>query len=96
MAVGLKTWDAAGNLIIDTTTRMSRVIGMTSISGGSSGSVTDAGFLTGAPYCIAVRSGLSSGFDNSMLSPVISFAGSTMTYSAASPTGDHLLIYGVY
>lgn len=98
MAVGLKTWDAAGNLIIDTATRMSRVIGMAGVSAGATGSITDAGFATGAAYCIALRvsAGTPTGIDNSLVSPIISFSGTTMSYNVASPAGDHLLIYGVY
>lgn len=98
MATGLKTWDASGNLIIDTATRMSRVIGMTYASAGATGSVTDAGFGTGTPYCIAIRAndGSPSIYDQGMVSPIISFAGTTMSYNVASPADDHLLIYGVY
>lgn len=98
MAVGLKTWDASGNLIIDTATRMSRVIGMLYAAAGATGSVTDAGFATGAPYCIALRvnAGSPTGVDSSLVSPIISFAGTTMSYNVASPASDHLLIYGVY
>lgn len=98
MDVGAKFWDASGNLISDYTTRMSRVIGITSVSAGATGSVTDAGFATGSPYCICLRTnaGTPTQPDATMASPIISFSGTTMSYNVASPAGDHILVYGVY
>ena len=97
MAVGLKTWDASGNLVIDTATRMSRVLGMVSVAAGGTGSVTDAGFATGAPYCICLHTDTPVSVPTrAIASPIIAFAGTTMTYDAAFPAGDHILIYGVY
>lgn len=98
MSAGLKVWDASGNLIIDTATRMSRVIGVTFAAAGAVGSITNAGFATGAPYCIALRTSPGSGtvFGSDYVSPIISFSGTTMDYDVASPAGDHVLVYGVY
>lgn len=98
MATGVKVWDALGNLTFDGTTRISRVLGNIAVSAGATGSVTDAGFATGTPYCIALRTnaGTPTQPNNTMAPPIISFAGTTMNYNVASPSGDHLLIYGVY
>lgn len=40
MAVGLRQRDPAGNLLVDITTRLPRIMGRVSIAAGSSGSVT--------------------------------------------------------
>ena len=98
MSTGGKFWDAFGNLISDSTYRWSRVIGTLYAAAGATGSVTDAGFATGTPYCIALRvsAGSPTGVDSSLVSPIISFSGTTMSYNVASPASDHLLIYGVY
>lgn len=98
MADGLKVWDASGNLTFDGTTRISRVIGTLPVSAGALGSVTDAGFATGTPYCLCLRinAGTPTQPSAAMAAPIISFAGTTMTYDVASPSGDHLLVYGVF
>jgi len=98
MPQGLQTWDASGNLLVDIQDRLTRFLGTIAISAGASGTVTDDGFLTGTPFCIALRTnaGSPSFLNNTMVPPTISFAGNVMTYNAASPSGDHRLIYGVY
>jgi hypothetical protein len=95
---GLQTWDASGALLVDITDRLTRFLGTISISAGAPGTVTDNGFLTGAPFCISLRTaaGTPNFLNNTMVPPVVSFAGNVMSYNAASPSGDHLLIYGVY
>ena len=97
MTVGFRVRDAAGNLLVDSPTRLSRIIGVLSISAGSSGTVTNDGFLTGVGYCIALRTDVGGPpvMSSTMVPPAISFSGNQMSYDAAPPTGDHLLIYGV-
>lgn len=98
MAIGAKAWDpATGALISEITTRMSRRIGEMYVAAGAVGSVTDAGFATGSPYCICVRTLLSPPNvpNSTMAAPIISFVGNTMFYDVAAPASDHLLIYGV-
>ena len=97
MTVGFRVRDAGGNLLVDSPTRLSRIIGTLTISAGSSGTVTNDGFLTGVGYCIALRTnvGNPTSMASSMVPPIIGFSGNQMSYHAASPTGDHLLIYGV-
>ena len=98
MATGIKVWDASGNLTFDGTTRLSRVLGTLFVAAGAAGSITDAGFATGSPYCIAIstNAGTPTQPNASMAAPIISFSGTTMSYDVASPSNDHLLIYGVY
>lgn len=98
MATGLKVWDSSGNLTFDGTARISRVLGSAAVGAGSSGSITNAGFATGAPYCICVRTnaGTPTQPNNSNVPPIISFSGTTLSYNVAAPSNDHLLIYGVY
>lgn len=97
MAVGFKTWDSSGNLIIDSGTRMSRVIGTAYLTAGSSGSIVDVGFVTGTPDWIVLRpDNVVPGPTLILLPPVISVSGVTLSYSLPSPTPDHILIYGVH
>lgn len=99
MAIGLIVRDpSTGAIVSEVTTRLSRVLGTLFVGAGAVGSVTDAGFATGTPYCIAVRTsaGTPTQPNASMAPPIISFVGTTMNYDVASPSNDHLLIYGVY
>jgi hypothetical protein len=98
VAQGLQCWDASGVLLVDVTDRLTRILGFYSMSAGSSGTITDAGFLTGSGFCIAVRTNNGGGdiFNNTMVAPDVSFSGSDLNYASRATTGDHLLIYGVY
>ncbi|KRG45381.1 hypothetical protein ARC20_07610 [Stenotrophomonas panacihumi] len=53
MPAGLQAWDAAGNLTVDLTTRLSRLVGIRYIGAGESGSVTVDASL-GEPWAIPV------------------------------------------
>lgn len=98
MPQGLQVWDASGNLIVDVSDRLTRILGTILVAAGSSGTVTDDGFLTGTPFPIAIRTnaGSPSFMNNTMVPPSITFAGNVMTYNVASPSGDHRIIYGVF
>jgi len=50
MPQGLQIWDASGNLILDTSSHIGRVLGVATLTGGTNGSVTDANFSTGTPF----------------------------------------------
>lgn len=52
MAVGLQVWDANGNLVVDITDRLSKILG-TVYTGSSNGSVTVSGLSEGEPFCTA-------------------------------------------
>lgn len=89
MAVGIQVWDASGNLIMDTPTRMGRVLGITA-SGTSGGSVTNSGFSTGTPFAVYVPTG---GFTGVFGNLVPTFSGTTMSWGV-SDAGN--IVYGVY
>lgn len=99
MAVGLKTWDASGNLMIDVTDRLMRFLGYVIIPAGSgSGSVTNDGILTGVPFAIPVMfSSNGSGYyagDN--LYPLsYSFSGNVLSWTINAGQPDQVLQYGV-
>ncbi len=99
MPAGLRVYDpTTGALEVNITDRLTRFLGRISVSAGASGTVTDDGFLTGTPFYIAKRTnaGSPSFLNNTMVPPVVSFAGNVMTYNVASPSGDHLITYAVY
>lgn len=97
MAAGLKVWDASGNLIVDTSTRLTRILGYTTLAAASSGSVVDDGFLTGTPFYVAQRSNAASGsFDASTSQCVVTFVGNTMFFSTVHPVASFIITYGVY
>lgn len=96
MAVGLRTWDAAGNPIIDVTDRLMRFIGYVIVS--SSGSLTNDGLLTGNPFYVAVMyANNGSGYfpGDNMYPLSVSFSGNQMfwTFNAGQPT--QIIQYGV-
>lgn len=97
MATGLRVWDASGNLIVDTSNRLTRILGYTTFSGTSSISVTDDGFLTGQGFFVVQRSNAPSGVvDTSTAALSISFASNQMFVSGGTAGADYIIMYGVY
>lgn len=96
MATGLRVWDASGNLVVDVTDRLTRILGVVSMPANSSGSVVDDGFLTGTPFPIAIRSNGTTFFNGTSVAVSISFSGNTMNYSTTQTVADYLIVYGVY
>lgn len=96
MATGIKTWDASGNLIVDVTDRLTRILGYVTMPANSSGSVVDDGFLTGSPFYIAIRSNGGSAFNGTTVAVTISVSGNTMNYSTTQLVADFIIVYGVY
>lgn len=97
MSVGLRTWDAAGNPIIDVTDRLMRFLGYT-IQGVGSGSLTNDGLLTGNPFYVAeMYSNDGYGYypGDNMYPISVSFSGNQMfwTINAGQPT--QIIQYGV-
>ena len=103
MPAGFQTWDASGNLIVDTTTLLGRIIGSVSIV-GTSGSITDARFANGTPFAFPVM-GYSNAFsafslDASRSAPAVSFSGTTLNWTrgaegAGAEVPSCTLYYGV-
>jgi len=94
MGLGMQAFDGAGNLLIDVTTRLSRVIGTQTIAAGSSGSLVVPNSTQGSIWWAICPSGAS------RYVPLISLSGSTISWSpnGSYPGGpvDALLIYGLY
>lgn len=82
MPAGLQTFDAAGNLKIELSDRIARLLGIFFFSTGASGSTVIDGLLTGSPFFSATPHGSSIGFGaNNEVPPSITFSGDTMYYS---------------
>lgn len=98
MPQGLQAWDAAGNLVLDLPTRITRVLGSTVITAGSTGYITDAAFATGTIWW-AVTAGTSviGGYAPSMVAEPTN---NRIAYSPKSSTDftpvDVNVIYGVF
>jgi hypothetical protein len=91
MAYGLRQRDAAGNILVDTTTRLSIVVHTTTIS--ANGSYTNAAFTNGALFAIATNiTGTPSA------PPIFSLSGTTVTWTFTTgiPIQPHLIILGTY
>jgi len=92
---GLQVFDASGNIVLDITDRLTRVLGEVN-TGAAAGSVTDAGLSSGDPWYIAFR------VDGAMWSSAdadlaISISGTTLSWSYGSGTAQNMTItYGVY
>lgn len=92
MAAGLQVWDANGDQIVDTTTRLGRIIGITTIS-TNTGSINDADFADGTPFFIATPTNVSS----PSFGPKLSMSGTTLSWDFEGRTvSSHRLVYGVY
>jgi hypothetical protein len=81
MAVGLQIFDASGNVVLDATFRVMRIIGSVSL-GGSSGSLSDSrltqgGFVSFQPAVTGGDGVLSAG----VIVPRFAISGSTLTWS---------------
>jgi hypothetical protein len=90
--IGCRVRDDAGNIILDLTDRLGRVLGVVTIT-SSGGSVTNAGFLDGSPFWVYLKD-TNGNFSNQ---PTISVAGDTLSWSWPSGGGsDGRILYGVY
>lgn len=98
MAHGIEIRDAAGNLTVDFSSRLGRVLGiLTSVA--EDGSHVDSRFAEGTPWAAAITSSARSGvflpFTLEFERGEITFAGTTMNW-ADLPAGVRRIIYGVY
>lgn len=102
MSAGLMIWDQNGNIILDATYRIARIIGSQPLSNGVSGSVTDSrlaqgGFVSFQPS-VCIGEGYQSG---GVICPQFTFSGSTLYWSYAAKNNaaydifqDGILFYG--
>jgi len=80
MAAGLQVWDASGNLILDTSTIVGRIIGIIDAS-ASSGSATVAGLDQGTPFAIPQLTQSSSVLYGTNTYPNCTFSGTTVSWT---------------
>jgi hypothetical protein len=84
MPAGLQVWDAAGNLVVDITTRLSRFLGSVN-SGTSGGSISVPDLAQGTPFYFVIISG--GAVPVGSFGPEVTFSGTnntTMSWSFAS------------
>ncbi len=96
MPQGLRIFDENGDVVIDTSARLGRILGTTTIS-GSDGDVTNSGFGDGDPFWMVMRK-ISGG--GSVKPPRMTFSGTTLSWTydgVSSGLRQHvILIYGVF
>ncbi len=103
MATGLQIWDASGNLVLDASYRVMRVINYAYLNGGG-GSVTDGRFSQGGWVSFQPEKSNGDGYlDHGVIFPVFSFNGSVLSWSYPPPrSGSYetfasgFLFYGSY
>ena len=92
MGIGLQVFDANGNTVMDTSTRLGRVLGIAVITAGVSGSLTNNGFYEGTPFFQAMGD-----YGSRVVGPALSVSGNTLSWSwPAASSGEYRIIYGIY
>lgn len=87
---GFQCWDTAGNLIVDTTSRLGRVMGVIAVS--SDGSLSDAQLTTGTPFYM-----FSAVNYTVFVQPSVTFSGATMSWAAQGGNAyNGYILYGVF
>lgn len=93
MTAGLQCFDASGQLTLDVTTRLGRIIGQVQTT-GSAGSLTAPGFSQGEPFfCLLPIAYPGAGASGGTVWPKVSISGQTLSWSSGSQA---YLLYGVY
>ncbi|TWH49586.1 hypothetical protein [Sporomusa sp. KB1] len=100
MPAGLQCWDADGNLTLDITDRLTRVLG-TIQTGTSDGSITDNNLLLGTPWYFTYYLDDNHFWRSRPLK--ISFSSNILSWAFISTGGnyqntniDTMILYGVY
>lgn len=95
MSFGLGIWNGAGKTLLDTTSRITIVLGVANIPAAiASGTISHAKFANGTPWFAVTANGI---VDLATVSPAVSVSGTTLSWSWGSvPPQDCLLIYGIY
>lgn len=98
MPAGFQAWDAAGNLVVDLTDRLTQYVGAVTITGGSSGSVTVSGKGAGNKlWCTFIPSTNGNSFIANM--PRFVVGSSSISWSFSSGNSSYVsgtLLYGFY
>lgn len=102
MAAGLQIWDASGNLILDATHRIMRIINVIQLSNGNSSSVYDDRMVSGGFVSFQPDSYIGYG-SGGLIHPQFSFSGGTLSWSYAAKNSttydtyvNGFLYYGAY
>lgn len=97
MAQGLQCFDANGNLTLDVTDRLTRVLGQFNTN-SLDGSITDSNLASGSPWIFESSSSISPALDVSPLT--VKIEGTTITWAYVDTSGvpklNKRFIYGVY
>lgn len=82
MGQGLRTWDAAGNLILDTTDFLGRITNVVDIPASNTGSTTVSVPAEGTQFSVVLATSgtTSAGASNPRL-PTVSLVGTTLSWS---------------
>ncbi|MBB6319237.1 hypothetical protein [Paraburkholderia tropica] len=101
MPVGLQIFDENGNIILDATYRVMRLGGMTTITGGLNGSVTDDRLAQGGWFTFQPKGTRGDGYlSGGVIVPRFTLSGSTLswTWNAKNSTydtyQDGYIVYG--
>ena len=89
MPSGLQTFDASGNILLDTTDRITRYLGTYFLAGGSGGgSIYSEGLLTGEALPVFTRTNAAgqNAINTTMQAPTYSYGGGYFYYS--NPVAD--------
>jgi hypothetical protein len=93
MAAGLQIWDASGNLVLDASYRVMRIIGSQYIN-GSNGSVPDSRLAQGGFVSFQPESNTGDGYlSGGVITPRFSISGSTLTWTYAAKNSTTFDIY---
>lgn len=94
MAYGWQVLDASGNITTDHTNYLGTFLGVTTLTAGTNGSVTNAGFSLGTPYWHAIPTATFT----QIKEPTLSVSGTTLswTWPSSPGTATWKLVYGVY
>lgn len=95
MPVGLQVFDPAGNIAVDTSDLLGRVLGVRA-AGKVNGSINVPGFSTGTGWAAVLPHRV----DDVYSPPIWSISGTTLSWSYSEPNAayraDATIIYGVY
>ena len=102
MAAGLQIWDASGNLVLDASHRIMRIIGVVQLANGGSSSVYDARMVNGGFISFQPDSYIGYG-SGGLIHPQFSISNGTIswTYAAKNSTQydtyvNGYVYYGAY
>lgn len=93
MPQGLQILDASGNVIIDGSRRLGRILNVVTLTGATDGNETNAGLAGGSPFWQVVFLGSYATF-----MPTITVIGSTIywAWDGRGAGNSYRLVYGVY